>query len=244
MTAAQHPYAAAPLPRCSFQIRDSAVLQPKRTVAHDHQIEHPEVPRGREQRLGRCGEPEAVNHGGGQRPRMPAHQEVWAHGMVSPSRAATKVGCGTFSGSHHPNARAAVRWVNAAPDGSSRLQAARSPLLVLGALGTYRPRDSRVQPALRCRPSTGVVTSGVCGERAIRAGEAGALWMRTAELHHPELSGCDGPKAQPAVATQQFRRIEGVSPPDIALDTELCWWPEISRYARVRVCCSSVPLSR
>ena len=133
----------------------------------------------------------------GQRPGVAADQQIgsYGNGRILSSRDEDRLR--HLFGSHQPNCLAAVRWVNAALAGRSRLQAARSRLLVRVAVGTYKPRDKRVQPASRCLPNTGVVTSEVCARRLSCAAAAGRLWITLRFLHRATATVGLGPLRRP-----------------------------------------------
>jgi hypothetical protein len=75
----QPPYSAAPLPSRRPEIVDAAVPQPQCAVAHDHQIEHPEVTGGCEECFRRCRQPKTVNQRDGHLVRMPADQQLGSY---------------------------------------------------------------------------------------------------------------------------------------------------------------------
>ena len=198
------------------------MLQPKGAVAHDHQIEHPEVTSGREQVSAGVvsRRPSTTVAGTGRGCRL--IRRSGRTGMVSPSRAATKIGCGTFSGSHHPNC-SGRREVG---ERRARRQQ-QTPRRQVPAAGPRRGRH--VQAAGQSRPA-GLATPLAqhwCRHTQESADERRFVPRRSTPVDHavrpppgPATVGVEPVRRAKPAPTQQLRRNWGVSPPEsIALDT-------------------------
>ncbi|HWH98782.1 MAG TPA: hypothetical protein VNT27_00500 [Propionibacteriaceae bacterium] len=63
---------------CDLEVGERAVLETERGVSHDYKVQHADIAGRRQDRLGRCGDPQAVDEVDADGLRVAADQEPGA----------------------------------------------------------------------------------------------------------------------------------------------------------------------